>query len=242
MTAMITRSGYRPQAGLTSTAGINRHAAATANAQTGFEIRTTSAMPRIAALTAAICRQGPRRPWITASVIARSRSWPSRRSQSQALDQLQSTPPQASKGIVPIALPQVMQAASHERVRSQRHNPPTLAIHAVDPVPFGPHLRREERILLRAGMFAACSPIATHMPEPSALLGGAKKELVIHREVIAGIDHSDLREQFASPEGALVAERHAVIPVTDGRERGEARLPDHIVTLIDVETVCKHDV
>ena len=91
-------------------------------------------------------------------------------------------------------------------------------------------------------MLATCSPVATHMLEPRVLPSRPQKELVVHRQMVAGVDHPDLGEQIPSPERALVAQRHAVVPMTDVRERSEARLPDHSVVLVHVESVREHDV
>src|SRR2546421_3187410 len=91
-------------------------------------------------------------------------------------------------------------------------------------------------------MLATCSPVATHMLEPRVLPSSPQKKFVVHRQMVAGVDHPDLREHMPSPEGALVTERHAVVPMTDVRERSETRLPDHIVVLVHVEPVREHDV
>src|SRR2546430_10815282 len=91
-------------------------------------------------------------------------------------------------------------------------------------------------------MLATCSPVATHVLEPRVVPSRPQKELVVHRQMVAGVDHADLREHMPSPEGALVAERHAVVPMTDVRERSEARLPDHSVVLVHVEPVREYDV
>src|SRR5467141_3136179 len=91
-------------------------------------------------------------------------------------------------------------------------------------------------------MLATCSPVATHVLEPRVLPSSSQKEFVVHGQMVAVVDHPDLREQIPSPERALVAERHAVVPMTDDGERSEARLPNHIVCLIDVEPVREHDV
>src|SRR5437016_1030235 len=150
---------------------------------------------------------------------------------------------QALSEIVPVTLRQIVEAASHQGVCFQRdvpHSPP--AVRAIDPVTLRRQHRGEDRAFFGTTMPSARPPVATHVLEARPLQGGAQKELVVHRHLVAGIDHSDSGEQTPAPERALVAERHAVIPMDDNGERGEPRFPGDFVLLVDVQSVRERDV